>query len=136
MVLDVHGNLQVLQSLGTAPVSSDLRVAVLRLPCLISGLSPEWPSHPRPLPEGSHDQPADKEMGSDFGPSRQVAGQRWEGRDVLQCYFPVGKQRARKHTTSSDSDTKVLSPGPLTEGSGAFFVPSLNLCGLSWWLRQ
>ena len=45
------------------------------------------------------------------------------------------EQRGRKHT-SSDSDTKVLSPGPLTGGSGAFFVPSLNLCGLSWWLRQ
>ena len=96
MVLDVHGNLQVLQSLGTAPVSGDLRVAVLRPPYLISGLSPEWPSHPRPLPESSHDQPADKEMGSDFGPSGQVEGQRWEGRDVLQCYFPGGRAAGQK----------------------------------------
>lgn len=91
MVLDVRGNLQVLQSLGTAPVSSDLCVAALKPPCLISGLSPEWPSHFRPLLEGSHDQLADKEMGFDFGASGQAAGQRWEGRAVLQCYFPGGR---------------------------------------------
>lgn len=74
MVLDVCGNLQVLQSLGTALMSGDLHVAALRLPCLISGLSPEWPSHPCPHLEDSHDQPAYKEMWPDFRPSGQAAG--------------------------------------------------------------
>lgn len=74
MVLDVRGNLQVLQSLGTALVSGDLHVAALRPPCLISGLSPEWPSHSHPRLEGSHEHPADTEMGPDFRSGGQAAG--------------------------------------------------------------
>ena len=82
--------------LELAPVSSDLCVAALKPPCLISGLSPEWPSHFRPLLEGSHDQLADKETGFDFGASGQAAGQRRGGRDVLQCYFLGGRAAGQK----------------------------------------
>ena len=77
-----------------------------------------------------------KRWGLTSGPVGRWQGRGGKGGMSFSVISREAEQRGRKHTTSSDSDTKVLNPGPLTEGSGAFFVPSLNLCGLSWWLRQ
>ena len=72
-----------------------------------------------------------KKCGLTSGPVGREQGRGGRGGTSFRVISREAEQGDRKHTTSSDSDAKVLSPSSLTGGSGAFFLPSLNLCGLS-----